>query len=92
MRLVPHLGEGDDTGRVIINDARGEPLFCTCGDDWRENWANVSLALAAPELLEALAEITRMAASMPCGEIDPMTVKDVIGHARAAIAKAKGGA
>ena len=53
--------------------------------------ANARLIAAAPELLEALVEMTALAAG-PTGGVTVQQKRDVVSKARAAIAKATGGA
>jgi len=54
-----------------------------------KGWANARLIAAAPELYEALEEMTALA-SGPTGGVSAQMKRDILAKARAALAKARG--
>ena len=90
-QIAPHTCEDDDGGIYIVSDYKMLPDG-RCQANWiaefdlqqdREtNWANARLAIAAPDLLEALEELVYVIKLIaPNATCEPAT---------AAIAKAKG--
>jgi len=86
----PDFDEDGQTGWTIIGTADGYALFCTCG----ANPADISLCLAAPEMLQALKTLREDMEMLLSGEWEPEddSIQASIDVATAAITKAKGGA